>query len=41
MTNKGADISKMMADVRKLADAGDEDGCIRKVSELKDAMSAK
>jgi hypothetical protein len=40
-TDESADVSQMMADARKLADAGDEEGCMRKVGELKDAMGVK
>jgi hypothetical protein len=40
-TDKSADVGQMMADARKLADAGDEEGCMRKVTELKDAMGVK
>lgn len=37
-TDKSSDVGQMMADARKLAEAGDEEGCMRKVGELKDAM---
>jgi hypothetical protein len=36
--DKSADVSQMLTDARKLAEAGDEEGCMRKVGELKDAM---
>jgi hypothetical protein len=39
--DKSADVSQLMADARKLAEAGDEAGCMRKVGELKDAMGMK
>lgn len=37
-TEKSADVSQMMVDARKLAEARDEEGCMRKVGELKDAL---
>ncbi|MFU0506515.1 hypothetical protein [Pseudaminobacter sp. NGMCC 1.201702] len=39
--DKSGDIGQMMADARRLADAGDEQGCMSKVGELKDAMGIK
>lgn len=37
-SDESGDISQMMTDARKLAESGDEEGCMRKVGELKDAM---
>jgi hypothetical protein len=34
-------ISQLMADARKMVDAGDEQGCMKKVSELKNIMGIK
>lgn len=40
-TEKNGDIGQILADARKLADSGDEEGCMRKLGELKDAMGMK
>ena len=34
-------IGQLMADARKMADAGDEQGCMKKVPELKNLMGIK
>jgi len=34
-------ISQLMVEARKMVDAGDEQGCMKKVSELKDLMGIK
>ena len=34
-------LSRMMMDARKMADAGDEQGCMNKVTDLKKMMGAK
>jgi hypothetical protein len=34
-------IGQLMADARKMANAGDEQGCMKKVSELKNLMGIK
>ncbi|WP_287238790.1 hypothetical protein [Mesorhizobium sp.] len=38
---QSADPSQMMADARKMSEAGDEQGCMKKVAELKEILGAK
>jgi hypothetical protein len=37
----GEHASQVMAEARKMAEAGDEQGCMKKLAELKEALGAK